>query len=76
MKWEPIETAPVQPYTEETWFQSGPSVLLWNGNWCEIGSYSYTRKGAGRWRSNRGVVTATHWMPLPEPPNAELRREP
>ena len=72
MKWEPIETAPVKPYDEATWFVSGPAVLLWNGNWCEIGSYSYTRKGSGRWRSMHGVVFATHWMPLPEPPNAKL----
>ena len=61
-EWESIETAP----KDET------RVLLYRKGWAE-------NTGVGRWSTNGKqwvsvpgdwAWKATHWMPLPEPPNA------
>lgn len=65
--WQPIETAPIQPFVKEKWFVSGPSILLWK-HYPIIGEYGYTQQGKGRWLAYGRVVEPTHWMPLPEAP--------
>lgn len=67
MDWMPIETAPIPMFDKENWFVSGPSVLLFK-NYPVIGSYGYTERGKGRWRTYGRIIEPTHWMPLPPPP--------
>ena len=56
--WRPIETAP----------KDGTHVLIYNGHW------HITAWEANQWRPihtyNSLVMGATHWMPLPAPPQA------
>jgi hypothetical protein len=76
--WQPIETAP----RDGSWF-----VIVDRDGHCEAGRYDpprhtrYVAVGDGLFRAEE-VVTyewdgfnnfhrATHWVPLPEPPNAE-----
>ena len=66
-EWQPIETAPIQAFDPKEWFMSGQRVLLWHGG-VSIGSYSYTKRGKGRWQNWSGTINPTHWMPLPPPP--------
>lgn len=67
--WQPIKTAPIQPFDAENWYMSAsPNLLLWSGHWVTIGGYGYTQRGRGRWRNHAGTLTPTHWMPLPQPP--------
>jgi hypothetical protein len=69
MNWQPIESYRVPEFSAETWYRGGPRVLLWNGNYADIGTYGYTQKGKGRWRDHMGRITIpTHWMPLPSGP--------
>lgn len=57
-EWRPIETAP----------KNGTEVLLW----CErrqghfIGVWD---SSSDRWKSFGNTIYATHWMPMPEPPD-------
>lgn len=68
-KWQTIETAPIKPFEAEFWYkQHSPFLLLWTGNYCEIGSYGFTEKGKGRWQGRHGIITPTHWQYLPEKP--------
>jgi hypothetical protein len=57
MEWQPIETAP----------KDGSFVIVRLGN-SEVFSAQWTQNG---WHaaSDIGWVRATHWMPLPAPPN-------
>jgi hypothetical protein len=67
--WRPIETAPVEPFDAASWYMNAsPSVLVWQGSYCVIATYGYTKQGKGRWRDHRGNIEPTHWMPLPAPP--------
>lgn len=70
MKCEPIGTCPIPEFDKDKWFMSGPRYLLWNGTWT-IGSFSYTKKGKGRWQNHIGNINPTHWMYLPENPKGE-----
>lgn len=69
-EWQPIESAPIQPFVKEDWFLSGKRILACQkSRFTFIASYGYTSKGKGRWIDHNGrVCTPTHWMPLPEPP--------
>ena len=73
MEWQPIETAPIEPHEQATWFRDkSPRLLLCGGGrpWVYIGSFSYTERGKGRWKCEAldRNVNPTHWMPLPAPP--------
>lgn len=70
MDWQPIETAPIEPFNKEKWFLShSPYLLLWTGHNVVIGHYGFTERGKGRWIGPyRNLDEVTHWMPLPEPP--------
>ena len=63
MKWQPIETAP----------KDGTAILVYT---CNEGFYvvSYDDIFSAPWRvrNDEGLNEdqPTHWMPLPEPPNA------
>lgn len=73
-EWEPIETAPIMPFNVDQWYMAhSPGLLLWNGNYCVIGSYHFTKTGKGRWLrdANGRVIRATHWRPLPTGPEKE-----
>lgn len=55
MSWQPIETAP----------RSGERLLLWDGFTVFEGFWN------GMWQTAehmQGRPWASHWMPLPEPP--------
>lgn len=63
MDWQPIETAP----------KDGTSVIMagfdvWGLDWLNVAFFE-----DGQWQhetgSEWGICPATHWMPLPEPPN-------
>ena len=59
MEWQPIETAP-----------SGTMILI-----CSMVTQEVNRWAFVDWVVNGGFVlhpkwSGTHWMPLPEPPNA------
>ena len=67
-EWQPIETAPIEPFNKDKWFMAhSPRLLLWKGH-VVIGSYNYTERGKGRWQDNYGNCEPTHWMPLPDEP--------
>lgn len=72
MQWQPIETAP----------RDGTKVLLTSvtkGAVVALGSWWPKDKdtSAGPWLCNGGTIrmAATHWMPLPPPPET-ARSEP
>jgi hypothetical protein len=70
-EWQPIETAPIEPFNKAKWFSSfSPRLLLWNG-YCQIGTYGFTERGKGRWTANGHVLNPTHWMALPDPPDEQ-----
>lgn len=74
MEWMPIESAPIKAFEPENWFMANsPRVLIYPGP--HIAYYGYTKKGGGRWRSYRGNEIATHWMPLPPPPEMPTKDE-
>ncbi len=52
--WQPIETAP----------KDGMPLLLWNGDRAEVAKW----EGDGWWYIDEYTFDATHWMPLPAPP--------
>jgi hypothetical protein len=66
-KWQPIETAP----------RDGTKLLLFrqtkNGGRCDTGYWHQPANPdyKGFWTASR----VSHWMPLPEPPNAECATE-
>lgn len=70
MNWQPIATAPIEPFDKEFWYRPhSPRLLVWCGRWAEIATYDYTERGKGRWLDVTGRVTKpTHWMPLPNAP--------
>jgi len=68
--WQPIQTAP-----------KSERILIWTGQtmYCAFWvknfvddheAWAVAELGGG----DRLIAQATHWMPLPEPPNAELSR--
>lgn len=59
--WRKIETAP----------KDGKAVLAWRAGWTPISTY--WSKNWERWQADccNRPVAPTHWMPLPEPPEAE-----
>lgn len=67
--WRPIETAP-KGNEESTW-EPGPDILLYDhykmavGYWCNANKEWVTDY---RGKGNFDYVSATHWQPLPEPP--------
>jgi len=54
-EWQPIETAP-----KEGGFLAANSKEVW-------AAWHYD---SPHWHARYGSRNATHWMPLPEPPNA------
>jgi len=67
LTWQPIETAP----------KTGISVLLWDENAieCTIGWYRVNHTG-DQWRNENDLgIEATHWMPLPNPPEENNTNE-
>lgn len=71
MEWQPIATAPIPVFDEATWFTCCFRCLIYRPNYVDVGTYSYTNKGKGRWMGSSGYVTnPTHWIPLPDAPNA------
>jgi len=55
-EWRPIETAP-----------RDTALLLWTGWSFQLGHYNTALAGwVAGW--DHRPLTATHWMPLPEPP--------
>lgn len=57
MEWQPIETAP----------KDNTRILLWDGQIASTGSW-YHDEWAG---DDYEAIDATHWMPLPDPPEAD-----
>jgi hypothetical protein len=67
MKWQPIETAPISHIEQGDWSE----VLVWN---TEYGRCDICRIDADKnamWGDWDIAVKASHWMPLPEQPEAE-----
>jgi len=70
MEWQPIETAP----------KDGSRVDVWLHGNLPIGRQANCYFIEGRWRFDygdmvgllleTGLIKASHWMPLPEPPIA------
>lgn len=67
MTWQPIETAP----------KGGSPVLLWCTDICGLNGHvsvgTWHEAYGGSWWDRGMEYTldhASHWMPLPEPPNA------
>lgn len=75
-KWRPIKTAVVgETILLVKFLYNKPiyEVGYWNGKHGIVGNECSQRKiGTNDWYSPRNVVVfkkATHWMPLPKPPN-------
>ena len=69
--WQPIETAP----------RTGDDILLWDGTFITCGFWTHRKDVVSRTPS--GWVMdfftnrePTHWMPLPEPPQANSSSNP
>ncbi len=68
-EWLPIETAP----------RNGTTILLYDPIWT---TYPWRQYVSARWIAAKGRfesadyhhATATHWMPLPEPPQNQAAR--
>ena len=61
MKWQPIETAPMD----------GEVILIYlDGNWIASSRWVKTPNGKC-WDFGLSKAEPTHWMPLPEPPEEE-----
>lgn len=82
--WQPIETAPIEPWTPQTasyyrfrcllqlspqWVQEG------EGYWVTPRPNSKIKTPTLRWRTHLGVCAPTHWQPLPMPFNKPLNEE-
>jgi hypothetical protein len=67
VKWLPIESAPaceaVLLWVPEVGMFTG---MYYDGGWMAFAPFDLIRLD----------YVPTHWMPLPEPPNAELERTP
>lgn len=69
MKWQPIETAP-----------KDKRVLVWSGqeiyaaHWARHMTTDDEAWVVAQWgeEGDQALVKPTHWMPLPEAPNAEV----
>lgn len=73
MEWQPIETAP----------RDGTKILIWStpggGYFIVIPHVEYDEPREDfterwTWKESAGMygIRATHWMPLPDPPNKPL----
>jgi hypothetical protein len=66
-EWQPIETAPKDNKSRLIWCPDNMSIYC--VSWVQ-GDDGYHRQGwhifGGDWRHH--LQSATHWMPLPEPP--------
>lgn len=64
-KWKPIETAP-----------KGPEILVWDGKdiWLVNTEYNkmYPKENGCGCCSSSVHEEATHWMPLPKPPQLTI----
>lgn len=59
MNWQPIETAP----------KDGTRVLLYRAEYAESMAIGYYDSEWACWNAIGGFeFSASHWMPLPEPP--------
>ena len=71
-EWQPIETAPHETEVLLGWMNEWSEPNEWR---CEIGCATSGRDwpapDGGRFSSYSMHGNATHWMPLPEPPEAE-----
>lgn len=69
-EWQPIETAPKDRMiivANDDYF--GAASPMSDGRWFMWNSF-FTAFRPGRYDVNPNAITPTHWMPLPEPPNA------
>ena len=69
-EWQPIETAPKDGTTILLYvgkFCDDYAVAFWYGDYWHVGLKEYARY-TDRYDFEFG--NPTHWMPLPEPPNA------
>lgn len=60
MKWEPIETAPRSGKEVLGYDRGVISGMYWNGQGWEWTVLA--------WSDETYMADATHWMPMPEPP--------
>lgn len=61
MKWQPIETAPIE--------EDGPDILVWTGYSCDVVRVGWhTVDGKPVWFNGDVVREPTHWMHLPDAP--------
>ena len=58
MDWQPIETAP----------KDGSRVLVVSGEEYHVASWHGDNGYGLEWFNDEIMVPATHWMPLPSPP--------
>jgi len=80
MEWQPIRSAPKNKEGEK----DGPAIILWNehdrtlchGFWATFIEHGGLVTGWSFWSSTgrrrliRPSLRVTHWMPLPDPPDA------
>jgi hypothetical protein len=72
MSWKPIETAPKDETTVDLWVKTTDSrefgFRLTNAHYCpEEGNWLINAGGLEGYEELTGAI-ATHWRPLPEPP--------
>ena len=68
-EWQPIDTAPTDPFDKDHWYRShSERLLLWNGSSIRIGIYKFTKHGKAKWEAAGRCMVPTHWMALPKPP--------
>ena len=70
-EWQPIETAPTDLTTVLLWDRFGCCNIAYhrNGEWIALNNGGEVYEEDARGSEFAKVDGATHWMPLPEPPN-------
>ena len=65
-EWQPIETA---PHITNPGEGDDEDILIWTDNGAYVACYDENRGGKPMFYTGQiDRVSATHWMPIPEPP--------
>lgn len=71
--WQDISTAPKQGGSRMLGCETGPEILLWDGEYVRLGFWNGRSWDDGDYHADLGEMT--HWMPLPPAPQPTPKPE-